>query len=287
MNSSKIKNLLIILLAAVNLFLLVNILSAKSADSYLSDEMLDASVSALAAKEIYIDKHQIPAQRYSQNVILMNSSHNVRLNSANSFLGDVVAEYSLPDGATFQSSDAYVSFFDDGHVEYGLLGNRDAPTPTTLTLPDTLAAAERGVLKNVKAVFDKIKTNSNFDKLTYRVLGQLSQDGTKTVFVDLMYDNLRLNDGVVVMVFDNGILTYLSGKYLFDAVEAAYSQDYIDAPNALFLLDEKDIIIDEIQMIYYPVKSDEDKYFLIPSWKIDYDDTKAKIFDGVSGYKRK
>lgn len=287
MNSSKIKNLLIILLAAVNLFLLANILIAKSSNSFLSDEMLDASASALATKEIYVDKHQIPAQRYSQNVILVNSSHDVRLNSAKSFLGDVVAEYSLPDGATYQSSDAYVSFFDNGRVEYGLLENRDAATPTTLTLPDTLAAAERGVLKNVKSVFDKIKANSNSDKLTYRVLGQLSQDGTKTVYVNLIYDSLYINDGVVVMVFDDGVLTYLSGKYLFDAVEAAYSQTYIDAPNALFLLDEKDIIIDEIQMIYYPVKSDEDKYFLIPSWKIDYDDGKTKIFDGVSGYKRK
>ncbi len=286
MNSSKIKSFLTILLAAVNIFLLINILLAKSANSYLSDEMLEESAKALEKREIYVEKQQIPAQRYTQSVILLDCSTEIRLKAAESFLGDVVAEYSLPDGMTYQSNNAYLSFFDNGRAEYGLLENRDSASPASPTPPNELSVADRSASKNVKAAFKRLTANVGTDKISYRIKGQLSQDGAKVVYIQLLFNGLPLYDGIAVMVFDNEILTYLSGKYIFDAIESAYSQSYIDAPNALFLLDEKDIIINDIQMIYYPVRSDENQYFLIPSWQIAYDDDKQKVFDGVSGYER-
>ncbi len=288
MNSSKIKTFLIILLAFVNIFLIINLFIAKSSDSYLSGEMLEASLKALAHKGIYVEKSQIPDRKYNQAVISADCSEKARLASAQDFLGKIVAEYSLPDGITYQSENAYVTFLDNGTFEYGLLENKSMQSDISVYPPSSqLESADRNTIKKFNSLFKKLVSKNSADDLGYVILGQTSEnENEKKVYAYLTVDGMSVHDSNFVMVFNDGTPIYASGKFFFDTFKDSYSKEYIDAPNALFLLDGNNASVKDIEMVYYSAVSNENEYFLIPSWKITLDSGKIKIFDGVSGYER-
>ena len=288
MNSSKIKNFLIILLAAVNVFLLINLFVARSQNSQLSGDALEASAQALARSGIYIEAKNIPSQKHTQKVICANSFTHTRLDTAKVVLGEILAEYSLPDGITYQSEDAYVSFFDSGRFEYGLLATRDesaaflSPEP-----PEKMDKITSSVSKKLKKAFEKFTKNRASNEIGYVELGMIKSNEKDVVFAQLLVDSLVLHDSNFVAVFENDTLTYFCGKYFFDSFEDYYTKEYIDAPNALFLLKNKSGSVKRIEMVYYPAASTSSEYFLIPSWQITLGDGTIKIFDGVSGYERR
>ena len=286
MNSNRIKTFLIILLVIVNIFLLVNLLMASREKSSISHELLEASSKALSQKEIYIDSNKIPARKYTQSVISADCSKQARMQAAENFLGKIVAEYSLPDGITYQSDEAFVTFFENGRFEYGLRDSTAnlseiSTVPTTETQNVGSASA-----KKVKDVFKKLTSHRSSDKVSYELVGQLDTNVGIIVYCRMEVDGLSVYGGDFVMIFNNDKLNYLSGKMFFDSFSGKYDMEYIDAPNALFLLDEREVIVDDIRMVYYPVQTAENEYFLIPSWQIIGDDEKVRIFDGVSGYER-
>lgn len=288
MNSSKIKNFLIILLAAVNIFLLINLFIVRLQSSQLSGELLQASAQALARNGIYVDAKDIPSQKYTQKVICANSSSKTHLNTAKDVLGKILAEYSLPDGITYQSENAYVSFFDNGRFEYGLLASRDedgislSPQP-----PEIMDEIKGNISKNLKTVFNKFVSKQKNDKLGYIPLGAVKMEGRDAVFAQLCIDGLAIHDGNFIATFEKDTLTYFSGKFFFDSFDNYYTKEYIDAPNALFLLKSKGVSVKNIEMVYYPAVSASSEYFLIPSWQITLDDGTVKLFDGVSGFERR
>lgn len=285
MNSSKVKTVLIFLLAAVDIFMLINVFTARFSKNSLSNDTLKAYAQALERRDIYVDPQDIPAQKYTQDVIAANSSHDTRLSSAQALLGEIVAEYSLPDGITYQSDNAYVSFFGSGRFEYGLL--EDESVASISTAPSgKLKRVQNGTAKKLKSLFNKLTSSMSSQNPDFKMLGQQEIGGFTAVYAQLTINELHVFGGDFVAVFGKENLIYLSGKYLFDIFTASYTMEYIDAPNALFLLDKGDVSVDNMQMIYYPVKVNDNEYFIIPSWQITADDGSIKIFDGVSGYER-
>jgi len=247
--------------------------------------MLHASVKALASNGIYVDEEAIPAQKYTQCVICMNSSSDSHLTAAQSVLGEIVAEYSLPDGITYQSEKAYISYFDNGNFEYGLLKNRhDNTTVLSTTPPENIKKLTSNLAKKLKKSFKRFTDPEN--SFTYTADGYIEQNGVSIVYSTLYIDGMAVHNGAFVCVFSDDELIYFSGKYFFDSFEAFYEKEYIDAPNALFLLKKDNVSVKNIRMVYYPVISTNNEYFLIPSWEITTTNDDIKIFDGVSGFER-
>lgn len=285
MNSSKIKILLIVLLVAVNVFLLINLLVAKSANSFISGELLQSSAKALNHNGIVINSDQIPAQKFTQPVISLSYNTNIRSQSAEKFLGSIVAEYNLPDGNTYQSENAYITLFDNGSFEYGILGAEDIKTDDLKAMQKT-DKTNKQASKSFKKMFQFFVSEHSSVKLGYIETQQSASNDLTAVHAKLMLNNLDMYNGEMIALFKDDTMVYFSGRYLFDSFYDSYKMDYIDAPNALFLIKD-DFTVDDIRMIYYPVKFNDTEYFLIPSWQISSVKDQIKIFDGVTGYERK
>ncbi|MBQ9941309.1 MAG: hypothetical protein IJO74_07210 [Clostridia bacterium] len=287
MNSSSIKNFLIVLLVAVNLYLLFSLTGANPSNHELSSESLENYEDALKSKGIYVEAEQIPSEKYFNSIIAVNCSVQNRLSAAKQYLGNILAEYSLPNGITFQSEDAYISFFDDGKFEYGLSKHYDS---STFSWNSPAASSFSPITKENRKIIERtfsqlISYSNNYNKFSFRELGQTENDDCVTIYVELLTYGLPVHDGLITFIIQDSKPVYIFGKYLFDSFNEEFTGEYIDAPSALFLV-ENAISVEDIHMIYYPVMTDSDNYFLIPSWKIISSDGSSFIFDGVSGYKR-
>lgn len=286
MNSSSIKNFLLILLFAVNIFLLVHLTVTGMSSTVISHEDVENAVKALEKKEIYAEAEQIPLKQNTQKVITVSSSAENRISAAEKFMGKILAEYNLPNGITYQSENSYITFFDSGKFEYGLIENRGTEAESSEEqVYISPVTKENG--KKIKKAFSQLVSHSEYKKLlSYSEIGQSESEDTLTVYADLLIDGLKAENGLIVFKFRGNKLIYVSGKYLFDVFEKFYVKEYINAPSALFLL-EKRAYVEKIQMIYYPVMSDTDSYYFVPSWRIITSGGDSFTFDGVSGYERK
>lgn len=286
MNSSSIKNLLLILLFIVNIFLLIHLAATGTLNSNLSYESAENAVSALEKKEIFAEAEQIPLKKNTQSVINVICSSDKRILAAENFMGKILAEYNLPNGITYQSEKSYITFFDNGKFEYGLTGNRESGS-TSKNEYVYISALTRETRKNLKKAFSRLISHSEYKKIfSLREIGQSKNENAVTVYADLLIDGLKADNGLMIFEFIDNKLVYVSGKYIFDSFDKFYTKEYIDAPSALFLI-EKRASVEEIQMVYYPVMSDTDSYYFVPSWQITTSDGEKFTFDGVSGYERK
>jgi len=286
MNSSSIKNLLLILLFAVNVFLIIHLAFAGSSGASVSYEEAENAVRALEKKEVYVEIEQIPLKQNTQSIISISCSVQDRISAAEKLMGKILAEYNLPNGITYQSDNSYITFFDSGKFEYGLIEDRD-----------TEAADQNGQIhissvtgdtrKKVKKAFSKLVSHSENKKMfSLSEIGQSENNDTVTVYADLMIDGLKADNGLIIFKFRGNKLIYVSGKYVFDTFDKFYTKEYIDATSALFLI-EKRANVEKMQMTYYPVMTDTDSYFFVPSWHITTSSGETFTFDAVSGYERK
>lgn len=286
MNSSSIKNLLLILLFAVNVFLIIHLAFTGLSSASITHDEAENAIRALEKKEVYVEIEQIPLKQNTQSVIGISCSAQNRISAAEKFMGKILAEYNLPNGITYQSDNSYITFFDNGKFEYGLIEERGTEVDEH-NEQIYISTITGDTSKKVKKAFSKLVSHSENKKIfSLNMIGQSENDDMLTVYADLIIDGLKADNGLIIFKFRNNKLIYASGKYVFDEFDKFYTKEYIDATSALFLL-EKRAHVDKIQMIYYPIMSDTDSYYFVPSWHITTSSGEAFTFDAVSGYERK
>lgn len=275
-----------VLLAAVCIFMTVNLIMIYKESAYLPDETVDSIVSILAGDNIRIDPDIIPTKRENGTVYVCNSADYNR--TVAQLLGNSVskAEYAIPDGSLIVlENGAMVEFGGSFSFRYSAEGNSFGDVFSANDLTDVangeiftdVADTVVEFLDSGSREFD----TSNIDIVTV-VESVREKDGVYYVYCTRTLNGVAVTGNYAHCTVSGGHVTNAEGTWSFLTLGQSYSSQLSDLFNILFHVRKEiksaareslcTVTITAIDLCYSLYFYGEDEEFcLIPCWQIATD----------------
>lgn len=305
MSWSKVKILLIILLAAANMLFAALLIFSEVNMSYIDRDTIENTVSVLAKSNIIIDEGLLSRRKtprmmsygkyseayYEEVIVSVTGSDNFMTRMTINGISIIMNE-----------NDDRFDFFE--HFKY--IYSKEGSPAESLSLyekhSDEFAGnnetAEKNIAGKLKEKAEAFFLCEKNDELGYtlenvRIYKDLSSE--YYYLYGSQYNNdVRINGNDIYCVFENTELIYSAGVWIFKNLEERYSVDHYDIINLLFIdkayIDEnrKDnseaYIVEEISMEYGTFwNGAETEYYLVPIWKIKYNNGEERIYNAING----
>ena len=248
MKTSRIKNIIIVILALVNAFLLVLLLGRQNQERVAYERSVEQLSLLLTDNGIAFDTSLLPG-----NVSLPTAelSHDADAEAmfARALLGEDAAARSTGGSSVYESERGFLRFRANGAVD----GSLDCPVEDPFEF-----------LRNIL---------SDFSYQLYANLSALSITGNGTLAALREVDGVKIFNAPLTFTFENGTLISVSGSFL-PSVTLAKSADGMDAISALVrFLDYRNTNgLVCTQIIYlengYLLQSSAASAKLVPAWHI-------------------
>lgn len=312
MNWSSVKNLLILILVAANIFLLYNIFIQNRTKNYLSESELRDAAEILENRGQNIDISSIPKKRLTADIYesIYPGNEIYYSETAQKLTGVVQSElriFSMPDGSTRISTDdsdgvfKNVEFTNDFGFSYWISGNSSEKAYNEITVDEFYADIEKFT------VLGKTRLAA-LSKIAVSFLGASEQENSRfDVYIECGYSDPNSNcsylivsqslSGIevfrhrVVCVFDGEQLIAANGKWYFGTINSSYDYDLYDQISILFTnynnisaKQENTSIPDVISMSScYSTYMDPDKtaLYFIPAWQIDHSNSQTIVYNAA------
>ncbi len=312
MNFSKVKLIIIACLLAVNVLLGVICVRLYYDKSYISEE-----------EALYAGAHLEKNGVYAEFDTEQRKKYNLPVYSAETDNGRVIEIYQSITESFFErriASADYVTTPEGQSVSVKTAGGE--PLGTSLLTDNMkvecvkeqkLAGADRKELaKGVHYFYDELSENKKQEKLAdeflkntlgaygldYKLCGSAEYEGGCIAFFTLKLSDTEVSDLYMNIYIKDGEIVYCTGNIISSAPVKAYSINLIDAVDAMYLLsrnsDVQEILatgnsidVTLLKMTYKILEYEQNRYYIIPAWLIDYrssDGTeKSIVFDAVVG----
>lgn len=320
---NKIKSMLILLFAAVDIFFLFNLYRQYMNQNYIDERVLTNTATLLADAGISVADDAIPDRLFEENVVecLYGEDYYEKI-FQNLGGGDDYSSFiktgALGQGMKFTSdaNNITAEFYSGFYLRYvyGDVQTRESELSDYLTAlsginPDGMDSMDEKILSKLESV-----GNRQLRALS-RILGKLklaegdSDIEVKFVIEACAYDavhnrylincreyveNIAVCDSSALAIVEDGELIWLSGKVLFFEISGSYTTDLYDQVNILF--DEKAYVEEHADEITVPCEilkmdivycvswySGGDLYYLIPAWRVAYSDGSVRIRSAMNG----
>ena len=310
MNWSTVKNLLIAMLAAANVFLIYNISVQNRTKGYLDEREVADAVGILASRGLEVDAEAIPLKRMSADVCESLYPTDYFSGAAAALSGSSkTSAMMLPDGGMMiitAAGDSFEFYDDLGFVYYENSNVRGAAY-TDITVDDRDGIIGRcGALTKArlsgcgKTVSDFLCRGQGEDsRFSVRVDGGASDDisGVTYIFVTQMLDGLPVCGNSAVCVFDGDELLLARGFWYFGTAGETYSEEIYDQVNILFTdlsslttrvteeerADTRLPGVTSVAACYTPNwNADRTALYFIPSWQIEHTDGTEIVYNAVN-----
>ncbi len=313
MNWTKVKLILIIFLAVLNIYLFAKLTQVYDMSAYLPDTLLEKASENLAQRGIYILPDTIDNRHYTKDIYICTTgmltadrlatqdSSNYLENAFSSLYGDdgyTVRYFDIPDGvsATVANPDGSVfgvAVLSDGFgIEYYMPGIdtevMSGELASDIDITQTASAPSK-VKKVISNFFEDVYSTS---PIGYSISRTSALDGGYLVTCQLTLDSIPLCDMSLSFFVNDGKINYIKGTLPTDKITAEYNNELIDGVNILFRLDEQgEITIINESLVYAAVKYDTESYFFVPSRHFTYKSadgiTSHSVYDSIAGTKLK
>lgn len=312
MNWSSVKNLLIAMLVAANVFILFNIAKQNRARGYIDENEVDMAVGLLNDRGLAIDADSIPLRRFDAYIYESLYGEDYFQNAAETLAGSKSANrFILPDGSFMIDTENGASFdFDNGlGFVYKENGNIPSEAYTDITAENFSGyAAQHAELdkSHLKESADSAVRFLNAglgseSQLSVRVEGGFYDEisGYSYILVQQLLDGIPIYKHSAVCAFDGGRLIAVSGYWYFFGVESSWDEELCDQINILFtdldtLEKRRDSGADSdkaeplpgivtVTACYVPYwNSDKTALYFIPAWQIEHTDETTIVYNAVT-----
>lgn len=321
MNWSKVKNVLIILMAAADIFLGISLAVQYRSNHYIDSDTIASTVELLQDGGIAVAPEVIPAKKSSAGVIIGKPGEGYHKSVALLLLGEEGISSQTPTGeihsvssagykassapvsesasAEFFSYDPFTLRWTSGGTE--LYNYAEAASDYLYnggTAPFNVESEE--ITQPYNAERDIVR---HFKKLgvTLSVISIVrdANTGRYAAVCRQSFSGLPSVQCEVTVIYDGNTVICFSGVLIFESCcegQSSYRADSYDQVNILFMekdyLDERRENADtelEHRVTYlneeYCVNwsSDRSTYYLIPAWRVSYSDGSSRVRNAVTG----
>lgn len=247
MNWSSVKNLLIAILVAANLFLIFNIIRQDRARNYISEEEIAGAVEVLADRGLVVPKSGIPRKRFKAAVYESLYSDEYYTNAAQALTAsERELLISLPDGGfsiTAKNGET-VEFGTEFSFSYSKYDTSEPLAYTDITAENFARYKDTGddigpakyesLVRKTKKFLnsgvpaDYMLSADSFD-------GYYDKDSDSYIILARQYLNgYPVYSHYAVCVFSGDELTYSCGRWYFAVLDEDYTTSLRDQINILF-----------------------------------------------------
>ena len=315
MNQHKTNLALIIILALINIFLAVNLVSTYKETKILPDDLVTEAKENLASRNITFDTDIVDKKyntksvyKYSSSIIFAEEmkenaqyTHPALL-SALSYLSsqsskdldDNVKYFDVPDGTSVSISDK------DGNSKASAIitGNSGFEYSDASFNSLVVVTEIKNSLSNLPKSTENIKPHkeiSGFFKSVYgtkikaRCLKLSELDGGQLYTCILTIDGDDINGMPICFYIKNGKILHVNGNIFFVSPKFEYSAKLIDGINILYSLrqfTDKPALVLSQKHEYSSVKLENGEVYIFPVWRIECiidSQTHTPIFNALTG----
>ncbi len=312
MNWASVKNLLIMILVAANVFLIYNISVQNITKNYLSESELRNAAEILSERGQNIDLDGIPQKRFAADIYesIYPGDETYYAATASKLTGVEQSDlriFSMPDGSTRISTEQTdgiyknVEFTNDFSFSYWISGNQSEMAYNDITADDFDESSEE--------LSPMSKTRlAALSKLTVAFLGVSEQDESElAVYIEGGYIDTkrgasylivsqRLSDTEVfrhrvICIFEGEQLIAATGRWYFENLGANYDYDLYDQVSILFTNyknisskqeDNEFPDVDSMSSCYSTyMNPDKTALYFIPAWEIDHSNGQTIVYNAA------
>lgn len=306
MNWSTVKNLLIAILIAANLFLLYQILMQDRSRSYIdADEVADA-ISLLATRGLTVPPEGVPLAKFDSPVYESIYSDKYYYEVAEALSGSKsTPAQMLPDGSFSIAMENGDLVQLDSEFDFSIekAGISDSSAYTDITAEAFVLLSDSG--EEIPSSRMKALKRKATDFLTCRA----SDDSSLSAeIIDGFYDSAsghslllarqsisgcRIYSHYAVLVFDDEELLCASGRWYFAPIDASYTAELYDQVNILFT-DLKTLRADDDEAETLPAvtamsacyavywNADKTALYFIPAWQIEHSGGAVIVYNAAN-----
>ena len=316
MNWSSVKNLLIAMLFAANIFLVYNISVQSRSRSYISESELRDAVDLLSERGLEIELNHIPQRKFEADIFesLYPGDDSYYIAVASRLTGSDESDlrvYPMPDGSTRISSGApdgeyrNIEFTKDFSFVYWSDNNPDGAAYTDITADnfENMAKESPEIGKTRLAALSKLAIaflspgEQDESGLTASIEGDFYDEerGLSFVLVSQRLNRTEVFRHRVVCVFRDEELVTAVGRWYFEGVGGSYDYELYDQVNILFadygnLSSQRESAGDPLPAVTslsscYTTYMDSEKtaLYFIPGWRIDHSDDTVIVYNAAQG----
>ncbi len=247
MNWSSVKNLLIAILVAANLFLIFNIIRQDRVRNYISDEEIAGAVELLAGRGLVVPKSGIPEKRFKAAVYESLYSDEYYTNAAQALTAsERELLISLPDGGfsiTAKNGET-VEFDTEFSFSYSKYDISEPMAYTDITAEnfarykengDTIGGAKYESLARKAEKFLNLGVPADYMLAADVIGGYYDKGNDSYILLARQYLNrYPVYSHYAVCVFSEDELIFAAGRWYFAPLDEDYSTTLRDQINILF-----------------------------------------------------
>ena len=243
MNWSSVKNMLIAMLVAANLFLIYNIVRQDRTQDFIPEAEVDGALELLEARGLSVPKDAVPLKRFDARVYesLYSEGYFTDCAEALSGFGREML-YTLPGGGiTITMLDgSFVDFDTEFGFRYASAGISDADAYTDITVNsfdgDKYEAVGAAKLRSLseKAVSFLCSRLADGSALGVNVIDSYTRDGITYLLAHQTLDGYELYSHFAVCAFSEDKLIYAHGRWYFSDVSEDHRAKLCDQVSILF-----------------------------------------------------
>ncbi|MCL2775017.1 MAG: hypothetical protein FWD71_16960 [Oscillospiraceae bacterium] len=323
MNTKNTKSVIIILLLVANIFFIYNIIMFDVRTQNIPSDMINNAAGILNNKGIFLDAGAVPAKKPTNYIYEGEYSDNIFTDIVVNFSGipedEIKSGIPLPDtsGTLYKNKKKYtgggyififadldylhVSIMDESNEksreDYGDV-EQETDNEISVLTKTGITGIQKSEIKKAKDIIENfIKKYSSVQdvKSDFDVIGLKNENENgnriEEVAINQKYDGLRINSNIAYAEIKDGAVTYFYGSWYFGYFDAKYKMPLLDSVNILFKCSEKDSSIitgDKLKKMnheYNVLPTGSDKFYLIPSWQLEFESGKTLSYSMVTGSK--
>lgn len=247
MNWSSVKNLLIAILVAANLFLIYNVVRQGRTLRYVDEEEILGAIEILSRDGLDVSFEDIPKEKFEASVYESLYSDEYYTEAAEA-LTDSKREllYTLPEGGISIGTEdgSTVEFDTEFGFRYVRFDISDAAAYTEITADNfnsfsknksELASSElKSFSKKASDILDKIVGDDS--ALSSRVVQSFYDRNTDVTYLlaEQTLDGYKVHSHYALCVFEGGKLVFAQGRWYFAPLDEKYNTELYDQVNILF-----------------------------------------------------
>lgn len=246
MNWSSVKNLLIAILVAANLFLIFNIVRQDRTRGYISDGELRDAIELLGERGFSVLEAAVPTKRFKAPVYESQYDDEYYTEVATTLSGsEREMLYTMPNGGiSISTKNGIWLEFDNGFdFRYSKFDISNSAAYTEITADTFANAAAAGSVLTASRMKSISSAVSDFlcrlqpkdSPLSAKTVGAFTDSSGRTfVLAEQYLDGYKVYSHYAVCVFEDTKLIFAHGRWYFSDIGKSYSTELCDQVNILF-----------------------------------------------------
>ena len=296
MNTKNIKTAVIILLVTANIFFIYNIIKLRLSSENIPPEMLENAVNILARSGLIAERGDIPAKNPSKVIYEGIYSPTLSKDIIENFSGENFfesVEIYVPAGISYAAGDYRFIFFDEDHFKVDIAEKDYIEAGETEIAGVWISGGDIKKAKNIIGEFLK-KSQNRDTRLGFEIteFEENKVSGRQRLWLVQTVDKTPVDSHIVYAEIQNGRVKYFSGRWYFGELSMiAKRMPLLNSVNILFKSVETDgNLINGKQLIkmdteYTVVPHSEGNFWLVPSWRLKFEDDIILSYNMITGNK--